>query len=689
MDRLKKTMKYISAFAVPCLLCLFCFGIVWYQYLQDVPEKSRSWMLNDRYDSLTSPMESGQVFVQDVNINGQIAGFGLNFNVIDPSLDGILRVKMENMENGEVLMDYESDLSVISSTSYTCFTLDKPITEKAKRDMRITLSVEYLTEGVTSGQMLSLKKSSNIVDSFGALTENGKAADGSLAMLIISEVIGNLPVKYYWNVGFGLSIAAGIVMLIITMFPKKKALAVFLTLLSISTAYHFVLPVYSAPDEMAHYNTAYGISNNWLGVEEKISSEILKRKTDGKTIFTEYETNADTYKYFMQNISVPAGKNAELVKTEIKYLSGYKFPYLLSAASITLGRLAGLNGIATAMLARYMNLIFYCIAVTLAWHFMPFVKSGILAVAMLPIGIHVGTSVSYDSFTLAFGLLICALWLRLVTSKEKRDKKLLAFTAIVITLAAPLKSAYILLPLLILSVPAARFKNKKTSLVYKAAVLAFAAFNYLFNNTRWLRSMLRQSGKATGIGIVKKAASTAAKTARTTASTAAAAVPNFTVGHIITQPVTLLRLAINTFFTNFSYYFDTMIGGKLGYLNLSEVTINSLILTGFVIILILAYIPERDHLPVLNIWQKLWAAFIFIGTLGVLIVGCITWTPINYDIIWGFQGRYLLPVLPLAMLAMQSSKIVKDKDISSFLLYSLFTLNIFTVLNAFVEVFAR
>ena len=31
-------------------------------------------------------------------------------------------------------------------------------------------------------------------------------------------------------------------------------------------------------------------------------------------------------------------------------------------------------------------------------------------------------------------------------------------------------------------------------------------------------------------------------------------------------------------------------------------------------------------------------------------MGCLVWTPTYYDTIYGFQGRYLLPVLPLMLL---------------------------------------
>ncbi|MBQ8647886.1 MAG: DUF2142 domain-containing protein, partial [Oscillospiraceae bacterium] len=43
-------------------------------------------------------------------------------------------------------------------------------------------------------------------------------------------------------------------------------------------------------------------------------------------------------------------------------------------------------------------------------------------------------------------------------------------------------------------------------------------------------------------------------------------------------------------------------------------------------------------------------ALILAGVSGLLVFACLTWTPVNYEILFGLQGRYFLPVLPLALL---------------------------------------
>ncbi len=692
MKNFKKILKYISAFAIPAVICFVLFGLVWFQYLQEVPSKSQSWLLNDNYDSLSSPLEEGRIFSQDFTIKGPVNGFGLNINRIDNTLDGTLYVQMINNETDEVVMDYRNNFGVINPISYTGFTLDTPLTEYKEYDLTVKVWAEYLTPQVSAGQMLTLKKSSAVMDGFGQFTENGKDADGSLAMLIIADIVGNQPIKFFWTVAAVCSVMAGVIMLMIVALPKKRVLAVFLTLLTVCSLYRFILPVYSAPDEETHFNTAYNLSNKWLGVENDLYRVVAKRQCDTKSVFTDYQTSVFTYRYMMDHFTDSAEGADHIVYEECDYLFGYKLPYILSAAGITIGRLLNMGGVATAFLARFMNVIFFCIMMTAAWCAAPFAKMGFVALAMLPITIHAGTSVSYDSFIIAFGFLVTALCLNCMFSKEKLSDKKLILLAVLCVLSAPLKSAYLLIPAFILGIPADKFKSKKYSLIYKFIVLTLAFGHFGFYNMNMVMTTL---------GITAPAVEVAAPVVEAVADAAVAvenaipvvAVPEtvatFTLGYMLSHPGVLLKMVINTFFTYFTYYFETMIGGRLGYLHLAEIEINPMVLIGFVAVVILGFIVHRDELPVLNIWQRLLAIGIFGCTLGILVVGCITWTPMDYNYIWGFQGRYLLPVLPLALLAGQTKHLSYTKNISPFILYSLFSLNVFTLLNAIIVVFAR
>ena len=49
---------------------------------------------------------------------------------------------------------------------------------------------------------------------------------------------------------------------------------------------------------------------------------------------------------------------------------------------------------------------------------------------------------------------------------------------------------------------------------------------------------------------------------------------------------------------------------------------------------------------------------ILFGVAAALLVVVLNWTPINYQTLFGMQGRYWLPVLPLALLLCKRSRCV-------------------------------
>ena len=48
--------------------------------------------------------------------------------------------------------------------------------------------------------------------------------------------------------------------------------------------------------------------------------------------------------------------------------------------------------------------------------------------------------------------------------------------------------------------------------------------------------------------------------------------------------------------------------------------------------------------------RKLSAVLLFAALTLAVLAAALNWTPINYQTIFGLQGRYLLPILPLALL---------------------------------------
>ena len=67
----------------------------------------------------------------------------------------------------------------------------------------------------------------------------------------------------------------------------------------------------------------------------------------------------------------------------------------------------------------------------------------------------------------------------------------------------------------------------------------------------------------------------------------------------------------------------------------------------------------------------------------------ISWTPVSYSTIYGIQGKYLLPVLPMALLALKGKAFAVKKDIFRPICFVLGYTNLFVALNAIAVILQR
>lgn len=160
----------------------------------------------------------------------------------------------------------------------------------------------------------------------------------------------------------------------------------------------------------------------------------------------------------------------------------------------------------------------------------------------------------------------------------------------------------------------------------------------------------------------------------------------YTPGYILSHPVDTLRLLVRTVIENTDHYIRTLVGGSLGYYTLD-------LAWGWVIVLYLllawAILPAADH-PLAGRMRT--GAFVLVLLCCALsVAGCLTWTPTYSETLYGLQGRYFLPVLPLGLLCLAPRRIrVSDAArAESGLVCALCLANAGVLLNAMLAVVAQ
>ena len=128
-----------------------------------------------------------------------------------------------------------------------------------------------------------------------------------------------------------------------------------------------------------------------------------------------------------------------------------------------------------------------------------------------------------------------------------------------------------------------------------------------------------------------------------------------------------------------------MLGNQLGWL---EINVPLVLISGFAVILLLSCLRLETEKG-LKKGQKLWCLAIITGIIGLVILSMVGHTPINYHAIEGVQGRYFLPILPLALLIISNSKVVITENIDKYMIRGLVLLQSLTILNVFEIIVGR
>lgn len=165
----------------------------------------------------------------------------------------------------------------------------------------------------------------------------------------------------------------------------------------------------------------------------------------------------------------------------------------------------------------------------------------------------------------------------------------------------------------------------------------------------------------------------------------------FTPGYILTHLPATLLLLVRTAVYNTDDYLRGLVGGLLGYNSVRLAGGWVLVLYG---LLAFAALPARrdtetDRLP--EGPYRLWCVGAVLLCSALALAGCVVWTPTYYQTVYGLQGRYLLPVLPLALLVCAPRRVLAaDADTAaSQLVCGLCLANFGVLLNIMLVILAR
>ena len=412
--------------------------------------------------------------------------------------------------------------------------------------------------------------------------------------------------------------------------------------LYLGALYLVVLPPLAAPDEWAHYTTAYKISNDLVGEEAYSEDGYIMVQLEEVSGLVQARPDAGEYQYYWENYF---GKETydEMIASNQRGNQTFLASYVPQALGITLARVLGFNYATRILFGRVFNLIWSVLAVSLAIRLMPFGKKILFAVGLLPMTLHGLASNSYDAWIMALSMLFIAYCMKLAYEKERVDNRDVAILACLIGLLAPCKIVYAPIIGLCLLIPKEKFGNIKRWMISAGIVLGALVVMMLIVNGQ---TLLWYTEADVSDNFVSHAGE-----------------QGYTFTYFLENPMELPAIMFNTLKVSGMLYLKTMLGWRLGQLDIN-LQISDLFFLVLVVLVLAFFIPRADEPKVFRKGNKLWMS-VLIGAVAFLTMFSmlVAWTAISSDVITGVQGRYFLPVLPLgAMVLFREGNLVVKRD---------------------------
>ncbi len=449
-------------------------------------------------------------------------------------------------------------------------------------------------------------------------------------------------------------------------FKKIKLEILFIILFSlVGTTYITVFTPYSAPDEWTHVTTIYYYAN-MTGGEERVSEDgyTIVRETD--TVFDHsgnYSPDSGVY----QRVNEAMHKEIDTDPTVYpsnKPISVLPTCYIPQIIGTGLSKVLGFNGIMTLYAMKIASFIASAVCFFFAIKITPIGKLIFFAMAFFPMTLELCTSASYDSSVIAFSALYLAYVLYLIYKKDKIGiidfVPLLLYTVFVLTI----KPTYFFVALLIFLIPKEKYGGRKKYWTYNSIIIAIQIVILLVITLARIGALLGEQE----VGGVSDA---------------------YTMAYALQNPLKTLWLVVKTPYVLWQFYLDSMIGTNLGWL---EIPLQNGYVYGFIIVLLLVAFGQSgtDKKMYVGKKSKIFISIICIlVALSVLVSMLFANTTVDSGYITGVQGRYLLPILPLAMLVLRNKTVKVEETVMRFIPYALTVINAFAIVEVFSFIVSR
>ena len=649
---------------------------------------------------------------------------------------GMTMVEAYNEAGEQILFAAGNFLNIWDDTftEFTCNAAYSP-------DHDETLTIRLYNESAWDGP-LGVWASEGEVSGMPLSVTDGDTLNATMAMQRVSDFTGSWPAALAARLQKPLA-AAVFIAVLLAMLHAPLYLFVPAVGLALGVTFTYVTPALVAPDEYTHLAAAYELASTWSGqTAADEDGNLLLRECDAAHFGTKTgDIGVLAYKNeAIAETSEPGSPDVLTTHSEVKAGQG-SGSYLAQALGIRLARAQGKNFYTMLLYGRLANLILYLLLAALAVWLAPTSLRGLLAcVALLPMPLQLAASLSPDAAVLGLVFSFTALCLRLRGEKAVWWQKILLI--VLGGLTAPGKAIYLPVILLCLLIPAENLtydgnptvkflgeelpggccihaatlvlafcfwlaanlnavayaaRDMNTTVLVTAAaaaavllVLALAAYLKLHKRPKvffWCKvafAAVLAVGAVGGVYAVSHMGGGLAPDQLTMTYPNGDSIWTFSFGYICRNIPATVKLLLRTLPEQGALWLQGLLGTTLGEPIVYRIDVSWLLGVGLLLAVLAAALPRQDEPALLGRRSKAGTAGICLCVVLAVLAAALNWTPINYQTLFGLQGRYLLPILPLALLLVKSSKkLVLRGDVSHAAALCTSTLTMLTLLQGF------
>ena len=401
--------------------------------------------------------------------------------------------------------------------------------------------------------------------------------------------------------------------------------------LPFSVAFAFITPPTQVPDEGSHFFRAFELSEfQFFNTNKTIPVSLIK--LDSTFGFLREKA---ARKITFDAITSQAKLSLEPEKRVPVIAPDYTIPYLPQALGIFIGKAFASSPLVLLYFGRLFNLLVAIGLIFFAIRIIPVFKWALLMVALMPKTLFLFGSISYDTLTISLSFFAMAIFLFYAYAcKRNLGIKDLALLAFIVLLLLFCKPPFFLIGLLFFFIPPKKFGYLYKYVMISIGVVAIALVAYKAGPA----AVSYISGHGSAIQ-AKPASPPPAATSQSLIN------PEEQLNYIRNNIPGYIRIMLNSVFVVKRSY---IIDGFFGLLGWIDVELPKILIYSYLIFMVFAaLVLSKENIKV-GIAKKALLVLLLALAFVIIATGMYLYaTGPGWQLIWGIQGRYFIPVAPL------------------------------------------